>query len=78
MFSFVKKDSEAGKDTVVPITSGIVLQIKEVEALMSAAEDIALNIIQSWIPFCRFRSSCKKCIVVLLRWKIRLEKQVLR
>jgi len=44
MFSFVKKDSEAGKDTVVPITSGIVLQIKEVEALMSAAEDIALNI----------------------------------
>ena len=44
MFSFAKRDSELAKDRVTPSVSGIVLQIEEVESLMTAAENIALNI----------------------------------
>ena len=44
MFSFAKRDSEAEKNKVASPENGIVFQIKEVEALMTAAEDIALNI----------------------------------
>lgn len=44
MFSFTKKDSEAEKHEIAPTTNGIVFQVKEVEALMTAAENIALNI----------------------------------
>lgn len=44
MFSLMRKDSEAEKDKAVPLTNGIVFQVKEIEALMAAAEDIAFNI----------------------------------
>ena len=44
MFSFMKKELEIEKEKAAPPTSGIVFQVKEVEALMSAAEDIAFNI----------------------------------
>ena len=44
MFSLMRKDSEAEKDKAVPLTNGIVFQVKEIEVLMAAAEDIAFNI----------------------------------
>ena len=44
MFSFTKKDLEVEKDRATPPVSGIVFQVREVEALMTAAENIALNI----------------------------------
>ena len=44
MFSFAKKDSEAEKNRATSPVNGVVLQIKEVESLMTAAENIALNI----------------------------------
>ena len=44
MFSFMKKELEIEKEKAAPPTSGIVFQVKEVESLMSAAEDIAFNI----------------------------------
>ena len=44
MVSFTKKDLEVEKDRATPPVSGIVFQVREVEALMTAAENIALNI----------------------------------
>ena len=44
MFSFMKRDSETEKDRTEPPMNGIVFQVKEVEALMAAAENIAMNI----------------------------------
>ena len=44
MFPFAQKDVKEQKDNAANITSGIIFQAKEVEALMAAAEAIALNI----------------------------------
>ena len=50
MFSFTKKDLEVEKDRATPPVSGIVFQVREVEALMTAAENIALNINSRLLP----------------------------
>ena len=44
MFSFIRKDSEIEIDRAASPINGVVFQMQEVEALMAAAEDIALNI----------------------------------
>lgn len=44
MFPFTKKDTDMQTMNTTAALDGIVFQVKEVEALMAAAEDIALNL----------------------------------
>lgn len=44
MFPFTKKDTDVQTMNTTAALDGIVFQVKEVEALMAAAEDIALNL----------------------------------
>lgn len=44
MIPFMKRDTDVQKNTTANITSGVVFQAQEVAALMTAAEEIALNL----------------------------------
>lgn len=44
MFSFAKKDYEVEKDRIKSLPRGVILEVKEVESLMTAIENITLNI----------------------------------